>query len=106
MRLVTRLPERFARVSIGNTFLPAGDGMTPVFAVWASIVSQKVPLWGPIVAGGCRIRKLTEQEQYAYDAPFPTEEYKAATRVMPHIVPSTKDHMSVDENMGGWKRLA
>ena len=25
---------------------------------------------------------------------------------MPHIVPATKGHMSVDENHGAWKRLA
>ena len=85
--------------------MPIGEGMNKTFAVWASVVSQKAEAWGPIVAGGCRLRKLTAQEQSAYDAPFPTEEYKAATRVMPHIVPATKEHHSVEENLGAWKRV-
>ena len=79
--------------------------MTPTFEIWASVISQKMEDWGPIVANGCRIRKLTEEEQRAYEAPFPSEEYKAATRVMPHIVPSTKEHASVEENLGAWKRV-
>jgi hypothetical protein len=30
---------------------------------------------------------MTKEEIDAYDAPFLNEEYKAATRVIPHLVP-------------------
>ena len=76
-----------------------------MFDRWASNVSQQVSDWGLVVAAGCSIRQLTEQEMYAYEAPFPTEEYKAAPRVMPHIVPASENHFSVNENIGAWKRL-
>ena len=58
-----------------------------------------------MVASGCVIRKLSDEERAAYDAPFPTEEYKAATRVMPQIVPATQEHHSVEENLGARKRV-
>ena len=31
LRLIARLPERFTRIAVGNTFLPTGYGMTPTF---------------------------------------------------------------------------
>ena len=105
MRVVSRLPERFLRVAVSNTALPIGQGSNKTFEIWASVVSQQVEEWGPFIALGCGIKKLTEQEQAAYDAPFPTEEYKVATRVMPHIVPATKEHHSVEENLGAWRRV-
>ena len=58
-----------------------------------------------MVATGCKLRELTDEEKAAYDAPFPSEEYKAATRVMPQIVPATEGHHSVEENLGAWKRV-
>ena len=50
-------------------------------------------------------RELTEGELRAYDAPFPSEEYKAASRVYPQLVPILDEHGSVEENKGAWKRV-
>ena len=44
-------------------------------------------------------------EVAAYEAPFPAEEYKAATRVYPQLVPQLDEHMSVEENKGAFKRV-
>merc|ERR1719433_2444549 len=50
-------------------------------------------------------RTLTKAELKAYDAPFPSEEYKCASRVMPRRVPITYDMPSVLENMAAMKIL-
>lgn len=50
-------------------------------------------------------RELTAEELRAYDAPFPSEEYKAASRVYPQLVPILDEHNSVEENKGAWKRV-
>lgn len=35
---------------------------------------------------------MSDDTAYAYEAPFPSEEFKSATRVVPKLVPITKDH--------------
>lgn len=62
-------------------------------------------MWGDLVTLACRVRKLTEAERRAYNAPFPSEEYKAASRVFPHLVPIFSGHPSVEENKGAWRRV-
>jgi len=41
---------------------------------------------------------MTQEEKEAYEAPFPSEEFKAATRSVPHLVPQYDKHASVEEN--------
>mmetsp|Transcript_2318 Transcript_2318/g.3625 ORF Transcript_2318/g.3625 Transcript_2318/m.3625 type:complete len:157 (+) Transcript_2318:1-471(+) len=74
------------------------------FKVWAGVVSQKAPSWGDIIKGGVE-RALTEAEQAAYNAPFPSEEFKSASREFPRLVPQFDDHGSVEENKGAWRRI-
>ena len=44
--------------------------------------------------------ELSDEELNAYEAPFPSEEYKVASRHYPQLVPQTDEHMSVEENKG------
>eukprot|EP00937_MAST-01D_sp_MAST-1D-sp2_P006668 g6668.t1 len=105
LRLVARFPERFARVVVSNTGLPAGGGqMGKAFKAWALKISQQVPAWSMMVSATCR-SPLPEASAAAYDAPFPSERFKAATRVFPRLVPQSDDHMSVEENAGAWRRV-
>ena len=80
--LLPRYPDRFLRVAISNTALPVGGGdeMSATFKLWAAVVSQQIPQWGMLVSGGTT-SGLSEAAMEAYDAPFPSEDYKAATRV-------------------------
>lgn len=105
LRLVAAMPERFARVVIGNTGLPVGSGATPAFEAWLQF-SQSVPVFptSQIVKGGC-VRDLTDAEKAAYDAPFPDESYKAGARQFPALVPVKPDMASVEENKAAWKVL-
>eukprot|EP00928_Gymnodinium_smaydae_P038290 TRINITY_DN26439_c0_g1_i1.p1 TRINITY_DN26439_c0_g1~~TRINITY_DN26439_c0_g1_i1.p1 ORF type:complete len:368 (-),score=33.43 TRINITY_DN26439_c0_g1_i1:7-1032(-) len=104
LRVVARYPERFLRIVVSNTGLPTGGGANDSFRVWAGVVSQKMPQWGMLVSQGCS-RDLSDAERAAYDAPFPSEEYKACSREFPRMVPQFEDHGSVEENKGAWRRV-
>lgn len=104
LRVVARFPERFLRIAISNTGLPEGTGAGKAFRIWAGVVSQQVPNWGAMVAAGC-VRELTSAEQRAYEAPFPSEAFKAASREFPRLVPQFSNHGSVEENKGAWRRV-
>ena len=106
LRVAARYPDRFLRIAISNTALPVG-GDTPLptsFKLWAAVVSQQLPEWGMLVSGGTA-GGLSEGAMDAYNAPFPEEKYKPATRVYPQLVPQTNAHMSVEENKGAWRRV-
>lgn len=106
LRVVARLPDRFSRVCISNTGLPTGNQKpSKAFVTWASKVSQELPKWSSLLRATCRRRNLSEAELYAYDAPFPSEAYKAATRIGPKLVPVTNMHLSVEENKGAIRRV-
>jgi haloalkane dehalogenase len=82
-------PELFKRVVIMNTSLPTGHRSLPlVFRLWRAFSrwSPKLPIRNIIKWGTYR----TPQEQVlaAYEAPYPTEQYKAGARAWPSLVPS------------------
>ena len=106
LRLVAAFPDRFARLVIANTGLPAGTGSSAGFDAWLAF-SQNVPTFptGGIVNGGTT-RTLTPHEIAAYDAPFPDETYKEGAREFPRLVPITPEHASVAENKAAWEVLA
>jgi haloalkane dehalogenase len=105
LRLVAAFPDRFAKVVVGNTGLPAGTGLSEGFEAWLNF-SQNVPELpiGFILNGGCS-RDLSPGEIAAYEAPFPDESYKAGARQFPALVPITPAHPSVKENEAAWKVL-
>jgi haloalkane dehalogenase len=105
LRLVAAFPERFARLVVANTGLPAGSGMSDAFKAWLDF-SQNVPELpiADIIAMGSR-RPLTAAERAAYEAPFPDERYKAGARRFPTLVPLTPEHASVAENRAAWHVL-
>jgi haloalkane dehalogenase len=107
LRLVAAAPDRFARVVIGNTGLPRGDGrLSEAFLAWQRF-SRETPRFdvGKIVAGGCT-RALLASEMAAYDAPFPTDEHKAGARTMPSLVPTTPDDPEAAANAAAWESLS
>ena len=106
LRLVAEEGERFARVVIANGGLPAGEGKASrAFRVW-----QKFAIWSPvfpvgrIVASGC-VSKLSPEVRAAYDAPFPSDEFKAGARAFPKLVPINPTDPAVPANRAAWKKL-
>jgi haloalkane dehalogenase len=111
LRVVGNMPDRFARVVVSNTGMPAASGLQgwigyPLFKlrVWwegpmtFEELSENVtfPRW---VAYNYHVDDLPigrlmtrmggdESVKHAYEAPFPDQSYKAATQIMPYLVPS------------------
>jgi haloalkane dehalogenase len=106
LRLVTRFPERFAGVAVGNTGLPTGVEHIPrAFKLWLTF-SRYSP-WLPVSAiiDQGSVYKLSKDERRAYDAPFPSRKFKAGARQFPSLVPISRTHASVPENEEAWKVL-
>lgn len=107
LRLVAEMPDRFARVFLGNGGLPTQHTQFgSAFKVWR-FFSRHSPVFpiGWIVQGGTR-RLLSAAERHAYDAPFPDAKYKVAARVYPSLVPvSNFSHEGSRDNLKAWKTL-
>ena len=106
LRLVAEHPDRFARVVVANGFLPAGQTQAALaFRVWRAFArySPVFPI-GRIVAQGC-VSKLTPAERAAYDAPFPSAEFKVGARVFPELVPTEADDPAMPANRAAWEAL-
>lgn len=107
LRLVAEHPDRYARVVVGNTGLPTGDGrMSSAFLAWQEFArtADVFPV-GAIVAGGCTTT-LTPEVIAGYDAPFPDESYLAGPRVFPSLVPTSPDDAASAANRAAWASLA
>ncbi len=103
LRVIAELPERFARVVVGNTGLPTGDQrITDAFLNWQKF-SQETPQFpvGRIIAGGCRT-ELSDDVVAAYDAPFPDDTYKEGARQFPILVPTRAEDPASDANRMAW----
>lgn len=106
LRLAAEHEEAFARIVVGNTGLPTGDGpMSDAFLAWQTF-SQEAPELpiGRIVAGGCAERP-SEDVVAAYEAPFPDERYKEGARQFPVLVPTRPDDPAAEANRSAWEVL-
>ena len=102
LRLAAESPERFARIVLSNGGLPDGKPISPVFSIWRAF--SRFSPWFPIariVQAGTK-RKLSASEMAAYDAPFPSSQFKAATRIFPALVPTTTDDVAYPDQMRAW----
>lgn len=97
LRVAIRNEWRFATVTASNTYLPTGELTTDLFKFWRDSVSQVVPSYS-IVLQTATFTTLTPEEQAAYDAPYPSEEYKAGPRELPLQVPVDPDDPEAREN--------
>jgi len=103
LRVAAENEHRFARIAIGNGFLPTGDEEFPrAFKIWRAFArwSPWFPI-GRIVQSGT-VNELSREEVAAYDAPFPTAKYKAGARAFPRLVPTTPDNPASDANRRAW----
>ena len=106
LRLVGEHPERYARVAVGNTGLPTGDGrMSKAFLAWQEFArtTEVFPV-GAIIDGGCTTA-LTPEVIAGYDAPFPDDTFLAGARVLPSLVPTTPDNPASAANRAAWESL-
>lgn len=107
LRLAAENESRFSSIAIGNGMLPTGEeGKIPkAFKIWQNFARYSP--WFPIariVESGC-FKKLSKDERKAYDAPFPSKQYKAGSRAFPRLVPTTPDNPATMANKAAWKVL-
>lgn len=106
LRVAAENPERFKRISASNTFLPTGDiPASEAFMQWRTY-AQTNPIFniGKIVSGGC-VQKLATEIIEAYNAPYPDDTYKAATRAFPLLVPIEPHNAASEANRKAWEVL-
>ena len=107
LRLVTAFPDRFRRIVVSNTGLPTGDrAPTEAFLNWQKF-SQTSSEWhiGRMVEAASNSKPLGADIVAAYDAPFPSDEFTAGSRIFPSLVPTGPDDPSAQANREAWKVL-
>ena len=106
LRVLTANPDRFARIVVGNTGLPTGDGpVSDAFMAWQKF-SQETPVFDVgFLLDAATVTKLTEGEIAAYNAPFPDDSYKAGARIFPTLVPTRPDDPAAADNRAAWEVL-
>ena len=85
--LVAQMPERFARLVIMNTFLPAGDGASLTFRSWKTFARLVPTLPIPLIMQLGTVRKISRSVLRAYKAPYPSKKYMAGAKIFPELVP-------------------
>lgn len=86
---------RLERLIVMNTGLGVGSAPGPGFLAWKeyALSTPDLPI-GALIARGTP--HLTKAEIAAYDAPYPSPEYKAGAQVFPALVPVSPDMEGVD----------
>ncbi len=106
LRLIAEIDDRFSMIIASNTSLPTGNTEVPKsFLKWREF-SQYSPAFdiGKIIDMGT-IQSLTDEVMAAYNAPFPSEEYKAGARIFPTLVPVDRNDPESDKNLQAWEKL-
>ncbi len=99
LRVAIENQDRFKRVVLSNGGLPTGqEKMSKAFINWQEL-SKTVPKFGvsTFVQGGTTT-KLSKEVLKGYDAPFLDESYKAGPRILPSLVPTTKNDPEHERN--------
>ena len=106
LRLITEMEDRFSMVIASNTTLPTGKmAMPESFLQWRAYSqhSQGFDI-GKVMNMGT-LQPLTEEVIVAYNAPFPSEEFKAGARIFPSLVPIDYDDPESAKNRQAWEKL-
>jgi haloalkane dehalogenase len=106
LRMAAEHQERVARIVAANTGLPTGEhGMPDVWWQFRRAVEKATVLdVGRFVQSGCGT-PLSDEVRAAYDAPFPSEEYKVGPRIMPGLVPVSLEDPASPANLAAWQVL-
>ncbi|MFN0177457.1 MAG: haloalkane dehalogenase [Gemmatimonadales bacterium] len=106
LRAVAELPDRFARVAVGNTGLPDGKmPINPAFFQWRDYSQATAEFKAGRIVHKGTVHGLSAEEQVAYDAPFPDPSYQAGARAFPMLVPTSPEDPAVPANLAAWDVL-
>jgi haloalkane dehalogenase len=106
LRLLASHSERFARAVLANTFLPTGsEDLGPAFFAWRDLSQKVSELNCGRVIQGATTTHLSREVEYAYNAPFPNEDYLAGAREFPMLVPTSPNAPGAADNRAAWTVL-
>jgi haloalkane dehalogenase len=106
LRVLSQLPERFARVVAMNTGIGPGGPPGEAFLRWRRFALRAESLdIGRLMNATLVNHKLTDAEAAAYNAPFPSKEYQTGALVFPRLVPIRYDHPGAYDNRAAIGRL-
>lgn len=106
LRIITEMDNRFDMVIASNTTLPTGKiPMPESFMQWKAFSQHSIGFnIGKVIDMGT-VEPLSEKVLEAYNAPFPSEEYKAGARIFPALVPIEPEDPESIKNLKSWERL-
>lgn len=106
LRIITEMENRFSMVIASNTTLPTGKiPMPESFLKWRQYSQHSTGFnIGNVIDMGT-VQPLSEAVLDAYNAPFPSEEYKAGARIFPKLVPIESDDPESIKNTQAWEKL-
>ena len=103
LRLVTANPHNFTSIVAGNTMLPTGTVTPPqAFLDWQKFATTSTKFDVATVLQRATTTELSPEILAAYNAPFPTEEYKAGARIFPALVPTSENDPESENNKAAW----
>ena len=106
LRLLTANPDHFKSVVAGNTMLPTGSVSPPqAFLDWQNFAATSPKFDVATILQKATTTFLSDEVMKAYNAPFPTDEYKAGARVFPALVPTSEKDPECNNNKDAWKIL-
>ncbi len=109
LRVAIENQVRFNRIIVSNAIpLPTGAESMPEDSAFMrfrefSRTSTKFDI--KRIIQGATITKLSEDILRGYNAPFPDDTYKAGPRVMPSLVPISKDDPEFEANTNAWEQF-
>ena len=102
--LVSKYPERFARVVASNTGMPTGEGESDFMKMWVGMMAVATQFPWPMLESGM-VTKLSEAEVAAYRAPYPTSDYEYCLITWPSLITVQPDNPGLPLNVAAWERL-
>lgn len=105
LRTVANFPDKFLSVIAMNTALPRFEGINPVFLLWRFLSQPLLFIPFRILIPLGIVRKISRDELKAYDAPFPSREFKGGPLQFPKMVPLFPWQMELKINKKVWGKL-
>ncbi|GBE25775.1 haloalkane dehalogenase [bacterium BMS3Bbin02] len=108
LRVAVEHQEWFSRLVVMNTGLFTGTPLSEAFMAWRNFVEKTPDLPVRFIMERSMVTTWDDAVLAAYEAPFPSLEYKVGAHVFPLIVPRTRTDpgaaamRAVVDALGGW----
>ncbi|MFX1601789.1 MAG: haloalkane dehalogenase [Promethearchaeota archaeon] len=106
LRVAIENQERFRRIILSNGGLPTGERkLSKAFLEWQEFSKTTPKFYVGRLIQEATVIKLPRNVIKAYDAPFPDDTFKAGPRIMPSLVPTTKEDPEHEANKKAWEQF-